>query len=60
MKAKWMKKLTKKELHHMHVTQSNRQTPTLAGFKRNRQHQIKENIECFECRHIALKLGLEA
>lgn len=63
--SKWMKKLTAKELQHLaEMSASGR--PTLASLKANRAHQQKmkqdapESQEpCWDCRHIAHKLGLE-
>lgn len=60
---KWQKKLTKKELDHIRETTNHL---SLREFKRNREEQIKLMVEkgwsepCFECRTIALKLGVEA
>ena len=54
---KWQKKLTKKEMNHLKDTHNG--PPTLAGLKRNREWQKGEGTECYECRHIALKLGVE-
>ena len=64
--AKWMKKLTMKELRHLAET-SHTGRPSLIQLKLNREHQIKQKkagphgIEpCWDCRIIAHKLGLEA
>ncbi len=54
-RLKWEKKLTVKELKHVREWGGK----TLAGFKANRKEQAKNNIQCFECRQIARKLGLE-
>ena len=56
---RWQDKLTKKELKHIKETTT---TPTLAHFKTNRKHHNAEpggKEPCYECRHIAIKLGLE-
>lgn len=53
---KFQKKLTKKELQHLKETTTR---GTLTEFRRNREHQQKEGIKCFDCRRIALKLGVE-
>ncbi len=53
---KWQKKLTKKELQHVKETT---QSCTLRSFRANREEQIRDNITCFECEHIARKLGIE-
>lgn len=58
--AKWQKKLTAREWRHLcedAVDPGVR--PTLQSIRNNREHQIKKGIECFECKHIAIKLGLE-
>ena len=58
---KWQKKLTKKELAHVKDSCGG----TILGIKRTREHHRKmleefPTIEpCFECKHIAIKLGLE-
>jgi hypothetical protein len=54
---KWQKKLTKKELKHLqevHVT-------TLRAFVQLRKDQNAQvwKDPCFDCRHIAIKLGIE-
>lgn len=57
---RWQKKLTKKELQHFKF--ATRGDMTLAGFKQNREEQRKldpNNEVCWECRSIALKLGIE-
>jgi hypothetical protein len=58
---KWQNKLNKKELKHIKETTTN---STLAQFKFNREHQKKHTTNgieaCWECRAIAIKLGLEA
>jgi len=58
---KWQEKLTKKELKHLGQEALSH---TLADFRKVRAAQTnlrgKDGREpCFECRHIALKLGLE-
>jgi len=58
---KWQKKLNKGELKHIKETTD---APTLSAFKSNREHhhemKKKDGIEpCYDCRHIAVKLGLE-
>jgi hypothetical protein len=60
MKARWHQKITLKEFRHIRETASG----SLAQFKRNREwHRLERDISgeepCFECRHIALKLGIE-
>jgi len=64
---KWQKKLTKKQLAHMHETGAT----TLAAFKRNREFHHAEAVRlkaedwpmstevCFDCRQIAVRLGME-
>lgn len=59
---KWQKKLTKKELAHVKEWCGG----TLASFKRSRKEQNEELaahpisfMPCWECRSIALKLGIE-
>ena len=70
MKRKsWKDKLTEHELKHVRETTD---TGALYQFKENREHQralVKAHKEkfpdfpyseaCYECRHIALKLGIE-
>jgi len=58
--AKWQKRLTAREWRHLcedAVDPGVR--PTLRSIRNNREHQVKNGIECFECKHIAIKLGLE-
>lgn len=59
---KWQQRLTKAELKHLRETMNG--PLTLAKLRRNREAQREIEKEdpflgCFECRHIALKLGLE-
>lgn len=59
---RWQDKLTKKEMKHLADTCFGR--PTLAALKQNRAAHLAEvekgNMDpCFECRSIAIKLGLE-
>lgn len=63
MKRKtWRSKLTKKEVKHMKDTAG---CTTLAGLERNFKAQAKMRKEipeiepCWDCRHIAEKLGFE-
>ena len=60
---KWQDKLTKKELKHMKDIAG---CHSLKTFKENRKGQIQmresgkfDREPCFDCRSIALKLGLE-
>ena len=56
---RWQDKLTKKELQHVRVDAGCR---TLADIKTNREGQKKLDPTkevCWECRHIAIKLGIE-
>ena len=60
---KWQKKLTKKEMKHVKDTMDG--PPTLRGIMANRvfhkeQMAKGEKEPCYECRTIAIKLGLEA
>jgi hypothetical protein len=57
--AKWHKKLTAKEWRHLCDTVKPGVRPTLQSIRNNREHQIKNGIRCFECKHIAITLGLE-
>lgn len=57
-RAKFFKKLSKSDIAHLLETTDER-FPTLAGFKRNRAHQLAHGHVCFDCRHIAIVLGLE-
>jgi len=52
---KWQKKLTKKELNHVKEFCGG----TLTTFKQTRELQTKEPEACWECRFIAVKLGIE-
>lgn len=57
----WKKKITKKQLKHIRETTDR---CTLAEFKSNRAFHWKERIagrgeSCYECRMIALRLGIE-
>ncbi len=57
----WKKKLTKKELRHIAETTDN---CLLREFTENRRWHNKEKADgrddpCLECRHIAVKLGIE-
>ena len=59
-KAKWQKNLTAKEIRHINETTNG---GTLKSFKQNVAIQEKwrkegESEPCFECKHIAIKLGL--
>ena len=60
---RWQKKLTKKEMKHVKESMDHR--PTLTGIINNRAHQKEMKGEggiepCYECRSIAIKLGLES
>jgi len=57
-KPKWQKNLTKDEIKHLSET-CRTGKPNLASFKRNREWQIAENVECFHCESIARKLGMD-
>ncbi len=58
MKPKWQKNLTKWEIEHIKVTTDSN---TLKQFKRNRtQHRSHTTEPCVECRHIAIKIGIES
>lgn len=57
----WKKRITKKQLAHIKETTNN---CLLREFKANREAQRKEGKEvgeepCWECRVIAVKLGIE-
>jgi hypothetical protein len=55
----WRNKLNKTELHHLKMSH----IVTLTDFKETRtaQKELDRTKEvCYECRHIAIKLGLEA
>lgn len=58
---KWQDKLTKEELQHVRQWGGK----TLTGFKGNRHAQREMQLErggsepCLECKHIAIKLGIE-
>jgi hypothetical protein len=59
---KWQNKITKKQLKHIKETTD---TGTLAQFIFNREWHRERMAEgerepCFECREIALRLGIEA
>jgi hypothetical protein len=54
-RLKWEKKLTAKELKHVREWGGK----TLAGFKETRRLQKNGADACWDCRHIARKLGLE-
>lgn len=57
MKPKWQRKLKASEIEHIRLTTF---SGTLAQFKANRAGQIAHpDHGCSECRHIALKLGIE-
>jgi hypothetical protein len=56
----WQKKLNKTELHHVH---NDAGCKTLDDFRQNRigQKELDPTKEvCYQCRHIAIKLGLES
>ena len=54
---KWQNKLSKDEIQHLKDTHEGK--PTLRAFKATRKWHLKNNVDCIECRHIALKLGIE-
>ncbi len=54
-RLKWEKKLTAKELKHVRDNCGGR----LSTFKETRIKQKAGTDECWDCRHIARKLGLE-
>ena len=56
---KWQKKLNKKEMTHL---KDDAGCHTLAQFRETRERQRKLDPSkevCFDCRSIALKLGME-
>ncbi len=56
--AKWMKKLTKRELTHL-ADGSSTGKPTINSLKANIANQRKLDIQCFECESIARKLSVQ-
>jgi hypothetical protein len=54
-RKRWTSGLDRDELDHLRHTGGT----SKSGFLRNREHQRAKGIACHECRHIALKLGLE-
>lgn len=64
-RPKWAKPLNASEWRHL-CESSATGRPTLGGLKRNREHQRQfeggEHVDvrgCYDCRHIAIKLGIE-
>lgn len=57
-RAKWLRKLNARQIRHLEETTSGK-FPTLRDFKRNRESQRGSDFDCYECRSIALALGLE-
>lgn len=57
--AKWMKKLTKKELRHLAEGNATGR-PTLRSLRANILSQRTSGATCFECESIARKLSLFA
>lgn len=55
-KPKWMKNLKARDIRHLKESLNK---VTLAGFISCRESQRKHNINCPECRHIALVIGIE-
>ncbi len=53
---KWQKELSADDRKHLKETTD--RTVTLQGFKENREYQIQNDIDCYECEAIAKKLGL--
>jgi hypothetical protein len=54
--ATWRSKLTKQELNHLKVGGIH----TLKELRETRKFQIEvTKFDCFECKHIAIKLGIE-
>lgn len=51
----WRSRLTKKEKQHLRETGAT----TKDALIHNRMGQDRDGIRCFECEHIARKLGLE-
>ena len=51
----WRSKLTKKEKQHLRETGAT----TKDALIRNREGQDRLGIRCFECEHIARKMGFE-
>ena len=51
---RWQKKLTKKELQHLHETGAN----TLEDVRANVLYQSKNQFPCWECVEIGRKLGI--
>lgn len=55
--AKWMKKLTKRDLRHL-AEESDSGRATLSSLKANLKGQHELGITCFECERIARKLSI--
>lgn len=55
--AKWVRKLTKRQLRHL-AEGSATGRPTLRSLKVNLEGQHKIGIRCFECEDIARKLAI--
>jgi hypothetical protein len=55
--AKWMKKLTKRDLKHL-AEGSATGRPTIQSLTANLDGQRKLGIQCFECETIARKLSV--
>lgn len=53
---KWMKPLNAYDRKHLRESLANR--PTLKGFKETFTWQQENNVNCWDCRSIARKLGL--
>lgn len=52
---RWQKKLNKTDLKHLREVG----TTTLAGVKRNVEHQAKMAFPCWDCVNIGHKLGIK-
>jgi hypothetical protein len=57
-KAKWQRGLKVSEINHL-AEGSATGRASLTSLKRNLAEQERVGIHCFECRSIALKLGLK-
>jgi hypothetical protein len=57
-RAKWLRKLSARQIRHLEDTTSGR-FPTLRALQFNLEGQKRTGCVCHECRSIALALGLE-
>ena len=53
---KWQEELSDNDRQHLKETTD--RVVTLQGFKENREYQIQNDIDCYECETIAKKLDL--